>query len=548
GLELADHLSAPDALAQLVAAVRSMALVQSEHTAATWAALTAALAAADQVLAEPVVDKAGAAEAATAVNAALAGLVKRADTTALAALMASARGLEAAGDVHTAESRAALLTAMATAQGLLDADIDTVSSGVVAAAAQALAAALAGLELAQDLAAPESLRGLVASVGSLRLAQADYTAASWAALQAALAGAESVLAAPVMDKAAAAAAIERIGSALNALTRRADTSELAGLAAVASGWDLTGGAYTAESAQALLAALNAAQALLDEEVDGIPASQVAAVTAALRTALAALAPAPAPGQSVGESRQLLAGMVAGAKAIGPGAYTAVSWRALTAALAAAETALGDPASSASVIEARSAALAGALSGLVKASAGGGPTGPSANAGRTAWIKAAQRSVVLAKGGKATISAGAYTAAGQRAEDKVTWKSSKPKVAKVSARGKITAKKTGKAVITVKAGSKTAKITVRVVAKAKAKVKVASVTAKAPKTLRIGATAKITGVYKPVKATAAKVKYASSNPDVVGIDKRGVATAKAKGKAVITVKAGGKSKRFTVTVG
>ena len=45
--------------------------------------------------------------------------------------------------------------------------------------------------------------------------------------------------------------------------------------------------------------------------------------------------------------------------------------------------------------------------------------------------------------------------------KVTWKSNKPKIAAVSKSGKVTAKKTGKAVITAKADNKTARCTVTV---------------------------------------------------------------------------------------
>jgi alpha-amylase len=132
---------------------------------------------------------------------------------------------------------------------------------------------------------------------------------------------------------------------------------------------------------------------------------------------------------------------------------------------------------------------------------------------------------------------------------VSWKSSKTSVASVSSAGKITAKKAGKAKVTASSGGKSATITVTVVAKrpAGAQAKVKSVTAKVPKTIAVGATASVTGSYRPVTATSVKIQYTSSAPAIASIDKTGQITAKAPGTATITVKAGTKSKKYTVTV-
>jgi len=53
--------------------------------------------------------------------------------------------------------------------------------------------------------------------------------------------------------------------------------------------------------------------------------------------------------------------------------------------------------------------------------------------------------------------------------------------------------------------------------------------------------------KPAKATGIVPTYSSSNPSVARIDKMGVITGMSPGKTTITVKAGGKTKKFVLTV-
>jgi alpha-amylase len=161
------------------------------------------------------------------------------------------------------------------------------------------------------------------------------------------------------------------------------------------------------------------------------------------------------------------------------------------------------------------------------------------------VKASQKAVVLVKGTKFTVPAYAYTADG--AKVKVTWKSSKPKTAAVSAKGTISAKKAGKATITITAGGKKATVKVTVLAKKPAK-KVTKVTAKVPKKIAVGATATITGAYSPARVAKVKVRYKSSAPSVISVDKVGRLVAKQAGKAKITITAGGKAKTYTVTAG
>jgi uncharacterized repeat protein (TIGR02543 family) len=130
--------------------------------------------------------------------------------------------------------------------------------------------------------------------------------------------------------------------------------------------------------------------------------------------------------------------------------------------------------------------------------------------------------------------------------KLTWKSSNTKIATVNAAGKITPKKTGTAKITATAlNGKTLTITVKVVSKAAAlkKIKVSG----APSSLKTGATKQLTVKPAQTKATNLVVKFKSSKPSVLKVDKAGKLTAVKKGKAKITVSIGKIKYTKTITV-
>ena len=120
--------------------------------------------------------------------------------------------------------------------------------------------------------------------------------------------------------------------------------------------------------------------------------------------------------------------------------------------------------------------------------------------------------------------------------KVTFKSSNKKVATVNSKGVITGKKAGKAVITVKVGKYTKKLTVTV-KKPSFKLVKSSVKLKKGKktTIRVKA------------APVSKVTYKTSNKKVATVNSKGVVTAKKKGTAKITVKCNGITRTFKVTV-
>ncbi|MCL2787175.1 MAG: Ig-like domain-containing protein [Micrococcales bacterium] len=141
--------------------------------------------------------------------------------------------------------------------------------------------------------------------------------------------------------------------------------------------------------------------------------------------------------------------------------------------------------------------------------------------------------------------------------KLTWKSSKPKVASVSKTGVITAHKPGSATITATApGGKTARLKVTVVTKALKAVsmraalkglnakpnKTTKITIKLNKTVRLS--------VQPVleKATINKMPtFTSSKRTVASIDQTGLITAKKKGTTTVKVRLAGKKTTVTVRV-
>ena len=119
--------------------------------------------------------------------------------------------------------------------------------------------------------------------------------------------------------------------------------------------------------------------------------------------------------------------------------------------------------------------------------------------------------------------------------KPRWSSSNKAVATVSSRGKVTAKKAGKATITAKVGSKKLKCTVRV----KKKVYISGL--KLDKTscsLIVGESTQVGYTIKPnpEKITESyAIKWSSNKPSVATVDQNGVITARGTGAATITAK-------------
>ena len=132
---------------------------------------------------------------------------------------------------------------------------------------------------------------------------------------------------------------------------------------------------------------------------------------------------------------------------------------------------------------------------------------------------------------------------------VEWSSDQPKVASVSASGKVTARSVGTATITVTTidGGKTAtcKITVT-----EAAIAVTGVTLEPTEAaLKAGESISLSAKVSPDNAANQNVSWSSDKPEIAEVSASGKVTAKAPGTAVITVTTadGGKTAKCTITV-
>ena len=143
------------------------------------------------------------------------------------------------------------------------------------------------------------------------------------------------------------------------------------------------------------------------------------------------------------------------------------------------------------------------------------------------------STILNTGETLTLTA---TVKPDNATDKtVTWSSSNSSVATVDANGKVTAVAQGTAIVTAKAGDKTATCTVIVM---KTDIPVESITLdKYYLELTEGETGTITATVKPDNATNKTVTWSSSNPTIAAVDQNGIVTALQSGEVIISAKAG-----------
>ena len=158
------------------------------------------------------------------------------------------------------------------------------------------------------------------------------------------------------------------------------------------------------------------------------------------------------------------------------------------------------------------------------------------------IELNKSSLELVEGDSATLSA---TVKPDDATDKtVTWTTSDASIVTVDG-GKVKAQKEGQAIITAKAGDKTATCTVVVTKKV---IPVTSISLdNTSLSLKEGQEAQLIATVKPDDATDKTVSWNSDKTNVATVDNTGKVKAIAEGTAIITAKAGDKTATCTVVV-
>ena len=162
--------------------------------------------------------------------------------------------------------------------------------------------------------------------------------------------------------------------------------------------------------------------------------------------------------------------------------------------------------------------------------------------KTTKITTTTKSLTLAKGATYKKLASSIAVTPVTSKEKVTYSSSNKKVATVSSKGVIKAKKAGTAKITVKSGKKKVVVTVKVTG-----VKTTNLSGvPAAKNVSKGKSFKIKAIATP-KNTDEKITFKSSNKKVVTVTSKGVVKGLKKGTATITVQSGSKKMTCKVTV-
>ena len=273
--------------------------------------------------------------------------VKKVDKTALNAAIAQTEGLTEAD--YTAESWAALQTALTAAQAVAD-KADTTQEEVDAATT-ALTEAIAGL--AEKEVDKSELEAAISFAD--KMTEADYTPASWEALQKALDAAKAVRDKEKPTQEEVDAAATALTEALEGMVEKADKTALK--AAIAEAEAKNEADYAVPSWEALQEALDAAR-LVDKD-ENATQEQVNTATKAVTDAIAEL---------VGKDqvdKTLLNHAITEAGKLTEADYTADSWAALQTALKAAEDVQAKADATQTEVDEATSALETAMENLVQ---------------------------------------------------------------------------------------------------------------------------------------------------------------------------------------
>lgn len=159
--------------------------------------------------------------------------------------------------------------------------------------------------------------------------------------------------------------------------------------------------------------------------------------------------------------------------------------------------------------------------------------------------AIRRKVVVPKGKTLTLKT--VVKPDNAANKGLTYTVGNPKIVTVNAKGKIKATKYGSNRIAIQSKDKQKRLVI-VVYVPRIRIKSASLNA-TKKSLNIGKTYQLKGVFKPANASVKVVSFESSNPKVASVSTFGTVKALSPGKSVITMKTldGNKKAKCTITV-
>ncbi|MDR1790659.1 MAG: glycoside hydrolase family 3 C-terminal domain-containing protein [Propionibacteriaceae bacterium] len=340
------------------AQIAGNSLVPGNYTSSSWSALTSALTAAKAARDSATATQADVDTAQGNLQTAVAGLTTLTATDQLASLVDTITAMGMAETDYTAASWNNYQAALAAAQALI---ATPTSQTAIDAARDQLAQAIAALVLDPNRNAPAELAAMVNAVDKLKATQATYTAASWAALETALAQARSAVS--TGTNADAAQALTRLENAVAGLQARASTQGLLSTIGSAEGIDTS--IYSPESVAALASALTVARALLDVNPDSLTATQINNAIQTVNQAVAGLTPKEAA--PVEPDKTALAGslstLIKNTEAITPSKYTELSYAKVAAELATAKTVLANPSATPAQYQAAITAVANAILAL-----------------------------------------------------------------------------------------------------------------------------------------------------------------------------------------
>lgn len=361
--EFIKKADAADKEALRAAMERAKNLKEADYTASSWAAMQAALTAAESVAANADATQSQIDAATYELSEALRKLEEKKTVNKNALNVAIDRAKERNENDYTAESWAVLKKALKTAQTL--ADKEDATQEEVNAAAVALRDALEKLVRKDGTKDPTDKTGLLAAIDRAgERNEADYTPESWAAMQTALTAAQAMAENADATQAQVDVATYELSEALRNLEKKKAVNKNALNAAIDSAKERNEADYTASSWAAVKEALKEAESVA-ANADAIQ-SEIDAATYELNEALRNLKikdkePVdPKPGDS-----SALRASVSEAEKIDLTGYTSASAEAFRKALEEAKKALTDKNATQEQIDAVQKALDAARANLVR---------------------------------------------------------------------------------------------------------------------------------------------------------------------------------------